>query len=253
MKECFAWTLHLFFLLLLLHLYIAGNIVIAIAATKYDLVDRPNIPKSSLVPPSQARELAKSIDAIFVDTSARNDENVNLLFQKVAERVLLVREQAKNRRSDVEGVVDAIPVTPRASMNENGKVGKGHVRSQEGARDGMNGSSYGNDIASAATLTNTTTPTTTAYTSSVSSSHTSSSAFGLNLNHPIHSLQRESPEKTVEKIRRNGNGQTAVMDSDIPLDEVPYADTTKSSSVGLCMGPLMECSSSKGGMSCTIC
>ena len=64
------------------------------------------------------------MNAIFVDTSARNNENVNLLFQKVAERVLQVREEADG--------VHAIPVTPGASVDEYGKVVKSYPRSSNG-------------------------------------------------------------------------------------------------------------------------
>lgn len=241
-----------------LYLSQAGSIVIAIAATKYDLINDPTTQKSSLVPTSHARELAKSIDAIFVDTSARNDENVNLLFQKVAERVLWMREQAKSRGLLLDGSggssgggggggVDAMPVTPRASMNEHGNVVKGN---QEVRRNGMNpnsmtvmtGSGNGGGISSAGN-----TP-------------SSSSAVGLMTTnhhpHPIHSLQRDSPERTT--LEKGGNGQISspgVGRDDVPLDDEQQVGggTSRSSSVGLCMGPLMECSSSKDEGSCTIC
>jgi Ras family. len=242
----------------------AGSIVIAIAATKYDLINDPTTQKSSLVSTSHARELAKSIDAIFVDTSARNDENVNLLFQKVAERVLWVREQAKSRGLLLEGNggnsssivgggggggLDAIPVSPRASMNDHGNVVKGN---QEVRRNGMNpnsmtvmtvGGGGGGGVISSAGNT-----------------PSSSSAVGLTTTnhrpHPIHSLQRDSPERTT--LEKGGNGQISspgVGRDDVPLDDEQQVGggTSRSSSVGLCMGPLMECSSSKDEGSCTIC
>lgn len=222
----------------------AGNIVIAIAATKSDLMDEPTTEKSCIVPPSQAMELAKSMDAIFVDTSARNDENVNLLFQKVAERVLLVREQARSRGLDVKGGMDSIPVTPGASINEHGRVVKGYattttnntmttMTNQEG-KTNYNGS---NSSTMASAMDSTT------------STHGAASAtHGLAMNHPIQSLQRESPERSMDRQQGNGQQQQISTRGDVRLEE-----ESRSSSVGLCMGPLMECSSSKGDASCTIC
>mmetsp|Transcript_13149 Transcript_13149/g.24715 ORF Transcript_13149/g.24715 Transcript_13149/m.24715 type:complete len:339 (-) Transcript_13149:145-1161(-) len=223
----------------------AGSIVIAIAATKYDLIDEPTIEKSSLVPTSYAKELANSIDAIFIDTSARNDENVNLLFQKVAERVLLVREQAKNRGMDVVGgggvgmmkMDHTIPVTPGASMNEHGNVVKGNASRQETRISSVNQTNLTTDSSGGSTTM----------------SNISSPTVGLTTNqHPIHSLRNDSPERTLEK---GGKGQTnGVRGGDFPLkEEVAGEEMNRSSSVGLCMGPLMECSSSRDDGSCTIC
>lgn len=99
----------------------ANNIVIAIVATKNDLVDEPTT--AELVPTGRAKELASSVGAIYIDTSARNDENVNLLFQQVAEQVLYVREKERiNGTGDYD--MSSIPVTPGASINEHGNVVK---------------------------------------------------------------------------------------------------------------------------------
>lgn len=70
-----------------------GSIVIAIAATKSDLAYEAE--PSILVPAFEAEELSVTLDAIFVDTSAKTNSNVNLLFQRVSERVLFLREQTK--------------------------------------------------------------------------------------------------------------------------------------------------------------
>ena len=176
--------------------------MIAIAATKNDLVHEPTTETSSLVPSAKARELAHSVDGIFIDTSARNDENVNILFQKVAQLVLQVR----NRGLDANGI-DAIHVTPGASINEHGKVVKGYPRNSESR----------NSIGS------------------------------LRKNHPISNSGGQTPDKTVEKKDHsqrvsNGGGGTSeeTIDEDNP-------------SMGLCMGPLMVCSSTKGDSSCIIC
>jgi len=58
----------------------AGNIVIALCATKCDLSMNPDT--------SQAEALAAETGAMFMTTSAKANSNVHLLFQKVTERVL---------------------------------------------------------------------------------------------------------------------------------------------------------------------
>lgn len=180
----------------------AGNIVIAIAATKSDLLHDANY-SNSIVSEKEARELAESVNAIYIDTSARNDENVNLLFQKVAERVLLIRERARIRGLEVNGNgVDSIPVTPGASVNEYGNVVKGHSNNDSRR-------------------------------SSVMSSQNKSIMNGddsLNKNEIGHN-------------RRISNSSGIVMED--PIDENEL-------SMGMCMGSLMECSSSGQSSSCII-
>lgn len=98
----------------------AGNIVIAIAATKSDLLDEnaePELKNSK----EQVAALAASIGAIFIDTSAKSNMNVNQLFLHVAERVLYLRERAKQNGITGE---KAIPVIPGASVDEYGTVVK---------------------------------------------------------------------------------------------------------------------------------
>ncbi len=192
----------------------AGNIVIAIAATKSDLLEEPTL-EGSFVSPLEAKELSQSVNGIFIDTSARNDENVNLLFQKVAERVLHAREQARKLGLEADGVY-AIPVTPGASINENGDLVKTYPKSSEARNRGvggiMNMSGHGHG------------------------------------NHPIHELNRTSPDNVPDKNgapnRRSSNGGTGAV-----TEEFAEAENTP---MGLCMGPFMECSSSKGESACTI-
>ena len=122
---------------------VANNIVIAIVATKNDLVDEPST--AEIVPAGRAKELASSVGAIFIDTSARNDENVNLLFQQVAEQVLYVREKERvNGTGDYD--MSSIPVTPGASINEhgsgNGNVGDGQQSSAYQSGLGQQSSAY---------------------------------------------------------------------------------------------------------------
>lgn len=191
----------------------AGNIVIAIAATKNDLLEEP-ANESSFVPSIQAKNLSQSVNGIFIDTSARNDENVNLLFQKVAERVLSVREQARNMGLEANGIY-AIPVTPGASINENGDVVKSYPRTTDHRR--------GVGISN-----------------------------GHHKHHPIKELNGGgggSPEKAMDSkgahSRRSSGGGGGIVTEDFTDSE--------STAMGLCMGPFMECSSSKGDSSCIIC
>jgi small GTP-binding protein len=81
----------------------AGSIVICMCATKCDL-------QPPVIPYSEAQELAQAMGAMWVDTSAKTNFNVTELFRQVAERVLRFREN------------DKIPVTPGASIDEQGRV-----------------------------------------------------------------------------------------------------------------------------------
>lgn len=124
----------------------AGNIVIAIASTKSDLITdnsynnidsngntselqehQQSSPSAGanennkIIPKEEVEALAASIGAIFIDTSAKNNSNVNHLFQQVAERVLYVRECAKSNGFTGE---NGIPVTPGACVDDNGKIYK---------------------------------------------------------------------------------------------------------------------------------
>jgi len=80
----------------------AGTIVICIAATKTDLVPQVDL--------TEAEQMANSMGAMFVDTSAKTNTNVIGLFRKVAERVLQFKQDTP------------IPVTPGAAIDEQGNV-----------------------------------------------------------------------------------------------------------------------------------
>lgn len=73
----------------------AKTVAIIIAATKRDLADEPTNTQTT-IPTTRATEYAANVGAIFVDTSARTNDNVQLLFRRVAERVLELRELARN-------------------------------------------------------------------------------------------------------------------------------------------------------------
>lgn len=132
-----------------------GDIVLAIVATKTDLLysddnndhqegeqetparDNPEsntlqiqtetTPRKMTLSPlhesilKESKDLSLALDAIFVDTSSRNDENVDLLFQKVAEKVLLVKERNADSTSGMQG---NIPVASGASVDALGRVVK---------------------------------------------------------------------------------------------------------------------------------
>jgi small GTP-binding protein len=82
----------------------AGNIVICIAATKTDLIPAVDL--------AQAEQMATSMGAMFVDTSAKTNTNVISLFRKVAERVLQFKQDTP------------IPVTSGAAVDEHGNVSR---------------------------------------------------------------------------------------------------------------------------------
>jgi len=92
-----------------------GTIAIVIAATKRDLMEEPAV--KSLIPIAQAIKLAAEIGAIFVDTSARNNDNVHLLFQRVSERVLELREQSQINGINNDTHNEAVTMTPSNRNN----------------------------------------------------------------------------------------------------------------------------------------
>jgi small GTP-binding protein len=93
----------------------AGSIVLAIAATKIDLI--PVTEEENLVLRKEGEELAQALGAVFVDTSAKTNTNVEELYRLVSERVLRFREHA---RKGLIKVKRNIPVTPGATAGEVG-------------------------------------------------------------------------------------------------------------------------------------
>eukprot|EP00816_Leptocylindrus_hargravesii_P005669 CAMPEP_0196803122 /NCGR_PEP_ID=MMETSP1362-20130617/2546_1 /TAXON_ID=163516 /ORGANISM="Leptocylindrus danicus, Strain CCMP1856" /LENGTH=353 /DNA_ID=CAMNT_0042174565 /DNA_START=93 /DNA_END=1151 /DNA_ORIENTATION=+ len=92
----------------------AGSIVLAIAATKCDLLEesgdeRGNNNKSPAVPIEEAETMAQALGAIHITTSAKSSDGVEDLFREVVERVLRFRRHYKNV---------SIPVTPGATPTE---------------------------------------------------------------------------------------------------------------------------------------
>jgi hypothetical protein len=116
----------------------AGGIVIAMCATKCDLASDQDT--------SQAEALAAKTGSMFFTTSAKTNTNVNLLFQKVTERVLGAADDMTNPNSSTvqhpsQGPLSPsmrnglsnesnfhsrIPTTPLATVQEKGR---GAVRS----------------------------------------------------------------------------------------------------------------------------
>jgi small GTP-binding protein len=89
----------------------AGNIVLCLCACKVDT-------SPQVVSTKEAQELAQANGAMFVETSSLKDHNVNLAFQKVAERVLQFQKKEK------ETGLGKIPVTPGAAIGNNGLLVK---------------------------------------------------------------------------------------------------------------------------------
>ena len=72
----------------------AGRIVIAMAACKCDLLKDPKMANSQAPQRlQQVEEMAKQMGAIFIPTSAKNNDNVTELFTQVAEKVLQYQKQ----------------------------------------------------------------------------------------------------------------------------------------------------------------
>lgn len=91
-----------------------GGIVIAMCATKCDLEDDPDT--------SQAEALAAETGAIFLKTSSKTNSNVQLLFQKVTDRVL--DSQRKNAGLSIP-VTKSPPVSPVRAL-KNHWINKNH-------------------------------------------------------------------------------------------------------------------------------
>ena len=74
------------------------NIVLAIAGNKSDLYDDEAIPEK------EAREFAKSIDAVFALTSAQNNSGINKLFQDIGNKYLdpNFQEKVKDIKNEKE-------------------------------------------------------------------------------------------------------------------------------------------------------
>jgi len=94
----------------------AGSIVLFIAANKSDLI--PSSDKSSLVSPKEGEDLAAEMGAIYMDTSAKTNDNVEELFRRVSERVLQIREISKQSWLNS----GSIQVTPGKTVDQAGKM-----------------------------------------------------------------------------------------------------------------------------------
>ena len=68
----------------------AGEVVVAIAALKADLMMQQDMhyDASTLVPEQEVEQLAETLGLIYLPTSAKADQNVRELFQRVADQVL---------------------------------------------------------------------------------------------------------------------------------------------------------------------
>jgi len=96
-----------------LHQSADEKIVIAIVATKNDLMDGAVL--STLVSTSEVERMAEEIGALFLNTSAKTNTNINLLFQRVSERVL----QADQVNSNYPQTDNPILTPGRRNVYEN--------------------------------------------------------------------------------------------------------------------------------------
>ena len=82
-----------------------NRIVIGICATKSDLNQNADL--------SEVEQLAQATGAIFFSTSAKDNTNVNLLFERVAERVLEIQQENPESISVNLVRVDETSLSPR--------------------------------------------------------------------------------------------------------------------------------------------
>jgi small GTP-binding protein len=87
----------------------AGSIVLAMCATKCDLSTHPDT--------SAAEELAAETGAMFLTTSAKNNENVTQLFQEVAERVLQSQKQNSGINIPVTMGMTSVDAATNGNLN----------------------------------------------------------------------------------------------------------------------------------------
>ena len=87
----------------------AGRLVIAMCATKCDLIPNPDT--------MQAEQLAQATGAMFMTTSAKSNRNVTLLFEKVAERVLNFQKENVDSNIPVTLANASAPMTPVQNRN----------------------------------------------------------------------------------------------------------------------------------------
>lgn len=98
-----------------------GKIVIALCATKCDLATNPDT--------SLAEKLAEETNSIFMTTSSKNNSNVQLLFQKVTERVLeykkedhikknnSIQDKLKDKKSSNNAATKILEITSTKESN----------------------------------------------------------------------------------------------------------------------------------------
>ena len=82
----------------------ANNVILAIAANKYDLIE------SEKVDEDEARNFAKEINAIFATTSAKNRSGIDDLFLKIAKKYTgldaeLIEDENSNELSEIRDVM----------------------------------------------------------------------------------------------------------------------------------------------------
>mmetsp|Transcript_8718 Transcript_8718/g.18279 ORF Transcript_8718/g.18279 Transcript_8718/m.18279 type:complete len:319 (+) Transcript_8718:98-1054(+) len=112
-----------------------GDIIIAIAALKTDLLIGVNAP-ASVVLEQEVEQLAATLGAIYVPTSAKIDQNVNELFQRVADKVLEHRKSIRLTRNNNISIDDGYQRAPKeeedlASPRRRDKYDKYYVPMQK--------------------------------------------------------------------------------------------------------------------------
>jgi small GTP-binding protein len=78
-----------------------GSILLTVVANKADLAH-----EMRSVDIDEARAFAKSIGAVYMETSAKNDINVHLVFQELARRIVMEAEASANNDDTTAAAVD---------------------------------------------------------------------------------------------------------------------------------------------------
>ena len=95
----------------------ANNVILGVAANKYDLIDKENVDED------EARNFAKEIDAIFATTSAKSSSGIDDLFIQIAKKYTgcdaeLIDDENINELSDFRDIRKNTILLTKESQNK---------------------------------------------------------------------------------------------------------------------------------------
>ena len=82
------------------------NLVLAIAANKSDLYEQRQVDNS------EGEEFSESVDAIFAETSAKNDSGIDILFDNIGQKILV----SKNNKKKFSFIYSFLPSSEYCSL-----------------------------------------------------------------------------------------------------------------------------------------